>query len=272
MDKTKLGDRMKSYEKTESGRRVMPEIPVMARLDGRSFSKFTKGFERPYDKRMSDLMVDCTEYLVSMTNACIGYTQSDEISLTWLQSTPESEIFFAGKIQKMVSSTASILTAYFNANFEKYFGEPSKTLAFFDCRVWNVPSKAEAANNFLWREQDATKNSISMAARHYYSHKQLLNKNGSEMQEMLWQKGVNWNDYPEFFKRGTYVQRTKEVRAFTAEEIDKLPAKHAAKTNPNLEVERSKVTRLNMPPFSKVINKEGVIFNGEDPILGESND
>ncbi|KKL92895.1 hypothetical protein LCGC14_1880070, partial [marine sediment metagenome] len=103
-----FGDRMKMYEKAESGRRFMPLLPVYARLDGRSFSRFTKGFNRPYDKRMSEAMIDTTKYLVEETNALIGYSQSDEISLVWYSDSIDSQIFFDGKIQKMVSVLAAL--------------------------------------------------------------------------------------------------------------------------------------------------------------------
>lgn len=76
----------------------------------------------------------------------------------------------------------------------------------FDCRVWQVPSKEEAINNFMWRELDAKKNSISMSARTYYSHDELHGKTADEMQEMLWQKGVNWNNYPNFSSDGHILQ------------------------------------------------------------------
>jgi tRNA(His) guanylyltransferase len=78
-----LGDRMKDYEMAEAGRRCMPRLPILARIDGRGFSKFTGGLERPYDRRLSDLMVDTVKFLVRETNAVCGYTQSDEISLAW---------------------------------------------------------------------------------------------------------------------------------------------------------------------------------------------
>lgn len=72
-----FGDRMKLYEMAEAGRKFMPLLPVIARIDGRSFSKFTKGLERPYDIRLSKLMVATTKFLVQETNANCGYTQSD---------------------------------------------------------------------------------------------------------------------------------------------------------------------------------------------------
>lgn len=260
-----FGDRMKAYEQQEAGRRFLPLLPVCARLDGKGFHRLTKGLERPYDRRFVELMRRTTAYLVQETHACIGYTQSDEISLVWYSGEYKSQIFFDRRIQKMVSVLASMATAFFNAHLPELLPEKIEILALFDCRVWQVPTLAEAANTFLWREFDATKNSISMAARHYYPHEALHKKTSAEMQDMLWQKGVNWNDYPPFFKRGTFIQKRPVVRAFTAEEIEELPAKHEARANPNLQIERSEIQRLDMPPFAKVKNRVDVIFSAAEP-------
>jgi tRNA(His) guanylyltransferase len=85
--KMNLNDRMKMYEKFETGRRFLPKLPVIARLDGRSFHSFTNGLGRPFDERLSNLMVNVTNFLVEGSNACIGYTQSDEISLVFYSDT-----------------------------------------------------------------------------------------------------------------------------------------------------------------------------------------
>ena len=137
----------------------------------------------------------------------------------------------------------------------------------FDCRVWNVPNLVEAANTILRREQDATRNSIQMSARSVFSHKQCFMKDTSQLQEMLFQKGINWNDYPSCFKRGTFIQRRKTTKAFTSDELDKLPAKHRARTNPELVVERSEIRTVEMPAFGKVVNRVEVIFEGADPVV-----
>lgn len=260
-----LGERMKSYERVEAGRRFLPLLPICARIDGRSFSKFTKGLERPYDKHFTDLMCATTTYLVEETQANIGYTQSDEISLVWYSSEHKSQIFFDGRIQKMTSTLAAMTTVYFYKHLARYLPQKAEQLPVFDCRVWQVPTLEEAANTFLWRELDATKNSICMAARHYYSHQEVHGKTGEEMQEMLWQKGVNWNDYPAFFKRGTFIQKRSVFRQFTTEEIGMLPPKHAARNTPELTVERAETQRIEMPPFSKVVNRVAVIFEGASP-------
>jgi len=264
-----LGDRMKLYEGMEAARRLMPRLPACARIDGRAFSRFTQGMNRPYDERMSQVMQQTTRDLVRETNACVGYTQSDEISLAWYAADEGTQIFFDGRVQKMTSQLAALATLFFNRHIAQVLPEYVEKMPTFDARVWNCPTLDEASNVFVWRELDATKNSISMAARAYFSHKELQDKNGSQMQEMLWQRGINWNDYPAFFKRGTYFQRKKTVRRFTTEEMVNLPPKHQARTNPDLMVERTDVVALDLPPITQVANRVRVFFYGEEPNLAE---
>jgi len=164
----------------------------------------------------------------------------------------------------MISDLAAMCSVFFNRELPKYLPEKVDKMPRFDCRVYNVPTLDEAVNSFLWREQDATKNSISMAAQSVFSHRELMNKNGSDKQEMLFQKGINWNDYPAFFKRGTYVQRKRVLTPFSLEEIEKLPIKHNARKDPNYVIERWIVDRVNLPPLSKIENKSDVIICGKD--------
>ena len=269
MSKDDLGDRMKGYESVLAGQRLMPLLPVCVRVDGKGFSKFTKGLNRPYDERLSEIMLQVTIALVKETNALIGYTQSDEISLILYSDSRKSQIYHDGRIQKMVGDIAVCASLTFNDLIKEGLPEKAHLRPRFDCRVWNVPNKMEAANTILWREQDATKNSISMAASHYYSHNKLQNKNGSEKQDMLMDKGVNWNDYPSFFKRGVFVRRESVLRKYDINELENLPKKHAARTNPDLEVERQQVSVLYMPPFSKVTNRVEVIFDKARPDVSE---
>jgi len=268
MQKDDLGDRMKSYEQMADRRLMTPRIPVMARLDGWGFSKFTAGLEKPYDERLHDLMVCCTKLLVKTFNANVGYTQSDEISLCWYTLDNRTNVpQFAGRVQKTTSLLSSFLTGEFNRRLAEFVPEKADKTAFFDCRVWNVPNVDEAANTFLWREQDATKNSISSATRVYYRPSEMLGKNGAQMQEMLHQMGVNWNDYPAFFKRGTYVGVRSVTEKYNAAELLALPSKHAARRDPNLLVTRSKVQVLNLPKLHSIANRVGVLLKGEDPVL-----
>lgn len=169
---------------------------------------------------------------------------------------------------KMTSVLASMCTLYFNKHIEEHFKTFSSKsypklvdrMPVFDCRVWNVPNIEEGANVFLWREKDATRNSIQMAAQSVYSPNELMNKDCFELQEMLFQKGINWNNYPVSFRRGTFIQRQKSKEKLTVEDLESLPIMHEARRNPDLEVERTEYKKLDMPPFGKVSNRAEVIF------------
>jgi len=266
-DHSDLGDRMKKYEAAWDAN-LMPFVPAIARLDGKAFHTFTRGLERPYDQRLSTLMVETTRFLVGDLGACIGYTQSDEISLVWFVEKIGTELPFDGRTLKLASILAAKASVYFNKRLPDLLPEKIGQSPVFDCRVFSVPTQTEAANCILWRELDATRNSISMAAQACFSHNQLMGKNCDEMQEMLFQeKGINWNDYPSFFKRGTYIQKRVVERPFTSDEIDKLPPKHAARTNPDLKIWRTDYRVLDLPPIPKITNREAVIFAGAEPVV-----
>jgi tRNA(His) guanylyltransferase len=264
-----LGDRMKEIESHESSRRFLPGLPVYARIDGRGFSKFTKGLERPFDIRMTNAMIATTKYLVEETHARIGYCQSDEISLVWEAENPKGGIFFDGKVMKMSSVLAGMATAAFTRavltgddDFRAYVDR----LPHFDARVMLMPSRIEASNAVLWRTLDAFRNSVSMAAHHYFSHKSLQMVGQAAMQERLFQEaGINFDHYPSFFKQGSFLQRRTFERTFTAEELSGIPEKH--RPDPTTLVTRSEVQEINMPVFSRVTNRVEVIFNGIYPLV-----
>jgi tRNA(His) 5'-end guanylyltransferase len=261
-----LSDRMKLYENIGAGQRLLPHIPVCIRLDGKAFHQWTRGLRHPYDERLHTLFDETAKFLVDASDAVIGYTQSDEITLILYNgSQPDSQIFFDGRVSKLTSVLASMATAKFNALVPSILPEKRDRLAFFDGRVWTVPTEQEAVNCLLWRELDATRNSIQMAAQALYSHKQLHQKNTAEMQAMLWQKGINWQDYPARFKRGGYFQRRVIERTFTGEEQAQLPPLHEARRHPDMLIRRQLVVPLDLPPLLNVANRVEVIFRGCAP-------
>ena len=261
-----LGNRMKLYENVETAKRFIPTLPVYARIDGRSFSKFTKDMDKPYDIYMADCMIETTKYLVEQTNASMGYTQSDEISLVWHSEDPKSEIFFSGKVHKMTSQLAALASVKFMQLAQVYWPEKvANKLPTFDARVFSLPNRNEAANCFVWREWDATKNSVSMAAHNIFSHKELQGKKRPEMMDMLMSVGVNWNDYPSLFKRGTYVSKREVETTLSQAQMQKIPEEYRPKYG---IVKRNHSTALeNVPPITKIENRLGFIFDKEEPIL-----
>lgn len=259
-----LGDRCKSYECVEADRCAMRALPLLARLDGRAFHTFTRGLQRPYDPGMSTAMIETTRYLVEKMVALVGYTQSDEITLAWYESSTSAAGYaFGGRFQKLTSVLAGMASAKFAQLVPEHLPSKVGRTPHFDCRVWQVPTLADAADVFVWREDDATKNSITMAASAHYSHRQLHEKNSSDKHEMLHAKGVNWNDFPAFFKRGTYLQRRNYERTLTDEERAKIPEAH--RPPPDMLVTRSRIVEIDLPPARKVANLAAVLFECADP-------
>ena len=264
-----LGDRMKLYEGREAQRRALSRLPIVVRIDGKGFSRWTKGLVYPFDERLEKCRLYTMRALIKETGALIGYGQSDEMSFVLYSGDPKSQIYCDGRYQKIVSHTASMAANAWRDAVALYIPEKVGLTANFDSRAWEVPSLEEATNALMWREWDATKNSVSMAARSVYSHKEVNGKNGSEMQDMLMVRGINWNDYPAWAKRGTYMGRRSYDRVLTPDELAQLPPKHDAHKNPDMVVTRSEIQVLDLPPMSKITNRVEVLL-GAEPRLSEA--
>lgn len=238
-----LGDRMKMYESVSTSRKAFKGQPLMARLDGRSFHTFTKGLPRPYDGRLTELMIETTKHLVSEFQANIGYVQSDEISLSWyVPVESKSEYIFDGRFQKLESVLAASASVFFNRNLFK-IPEKEHLSPIFDCRAWVVPSLNEVVDTFVWRQQDCQKNAISMAAHSMFSFSEVQGLNGKQMKEKMFsERGVNFSNYPEFFKDGTFVKKTKQNIPLNPDIVEKL--KLLGKPIPEM-VERSIIVESN---------------------------
>ena len=261
-----FGDRMKQYEAPSTATRFFKGLPLIVRLDGRAFHTFTKGLGRPYDKRLSDLMVDTTIAMVDRFHATVGYCQSDEITLAWhLDVNSDNEYPFKGRRQKIESLMAAYCSVVFNKKLATAIPEKADAEPTFDARAFQTPTLLEAYNEFLWRQQDCVKNAISMAAQSMFTHKSLSGLSGAQMQERMWaEKGINFNDYPPFFKRGTFVRKIRTVRPLTSEELAKIPAKM-------LPVHPQEVVRSSVVPFDIWLGRTtnsgvNILFGGEEPI------
>jgi tRNA(His) 5'-end guanylyltransferase len=189
-------------------------------------------------------MIDTTLHLVRETQALIGYTQSDEISLVWyLPEESFGQYMFDGRYQKLSSVLAGMASGFFVRELPSRIPEKDGELPMFDCRVWQVPSLEEAYHTLLWREQDAVKNSITMAALAHFPYKELQGVNGISKQDMLQAIGQPYHEMPAKFRRGTYVQRVIEKRMLSDEEKATIPEKYW----PTSPVERASVKTVNLP-------------------------
>ena len=228
MVKDSLGDRMKKYYEEIPKTKLMRRTPVIIRIDGKAFHSFTRGMQKPFDEVLTKAMQETTKYLCENIQGCVfGYTQSDEISLVLIDYQKlETSAWFDYEIQKMCSIAASMATMTFNKIFKKevntYFEkwengsiatqnycnilfDAVEKGATFDARCFNIP-KEEVTNYIYWRQLDATRNSIQSVGQANFSHEDLHCKTCNDIQDMLMtQKGINWNDFPAYLKRGTAV-------------------------------------------------------------------
>lgn len=228
MDKTTLGDRMKNNYENVNRFYLTRRMPIVIRMDMKAGHTFTKGMKKPFDDIFVKTMQETMKYLCENIQGCVlGYTQSDEISLVLVDYTElTTDAWFGNNLQKMCSISASIATLAFNKAFTRNISKQSKRLytehlegkdasyietleiamnkgAMFDSRVFTIP-KEEVCNYMLWRQQDATRNSILSVGQANFSHKDLHGKSCNNIQDMLMtKKGINWNDYATTLKRGS---------------------------------------------------------------------
>jgi len=223
-----LGDRMKRYEAV-SASRLMPKTPALIRLDGKAFHTLTRNCTKPWDKHFQETMWETARYLCDQISGCrVAYVQSDEISLLLVDyQSIGTQGWFDYEVQKLVSVSASMAAAVFAREYE-YGG-----LAAFDARAWSLPP-GEVVNYFIWRQQDATRNSVSGLAQAHFSPKELHGKNGAAMQDMLMSKGINWNDCPIPQKRGVCV--TREVYTVPAEDGFGFVDRHRWKVDESIPI------------------------------------
>jgi tRNA(His) 5'-end guanylyltransferase len=207
--KDSMGDRMKDIENRT--RYFLPRrCYTLIRIDGKAFHTYTRGLERPFDDGLRSDMQETTRLLcANIQGAKIGYTQSDEISILLTDFDDiTTDAWFDGNLQKIVSVSASMASAYFNNLRGKR--QEQKDVAVFDSRAWTTADPWEAYNTFWWRQKDCTKNAVQMVARSLASHKECANKNFSELNELIFQKGKNFNDYPTDCKRGAFIYKGDE--------------------------------------------------------------
>lgn len=246
---------MKSYESWAPAI-LNKYIPFVIRIDGKRFSKFTKGMKQPYCPTFLQTMVSTASKVMDEFGAVTAYTQSDEINLVFMPPENEyAEIHSGGKVMKLSSLSAASATA----SFKHYLREAAEDMeeceykyllldkiqgyeGYFDARVFQIPSN-DVLNYVIWRNKDARKNSKMSLARQYLSHNNIMHKTSDELVEILnHQHNVDWNDLPDEFKYGVIlkkqhyelepdVTRTKIVKfslpivAYTSTGIDLIHSK-----------------------------------------------
>ena len=198
-----LGDRMKMYENI-TRTHLLPRTPIIIRVDGKAFHTWTRGMEKPYDKRIKNAFDFVVDHLFgSMQGLRIAYHQSDELSLflhTW--NTFETEQWLGGGVQKIASVAASMVTAWFNRHIDTCAGDlkVADNPALFDARVFTLP-KEEVVNYFIWRGRDASRNAINGYAHCKFGQSYCQNKPTAELLNEI--PAEEWAQVPPWFQFGT---------------------------------------------------------------------
>ena len=226
--KEPLGDRMKGFYENRTRILLPRKTYTLLRIDGKAFHTYTRGLKKPFDLGLMEDMNDTAAYLCkNIQGAKFGYCQSDEISILITDfDERDTQMWFDGNLQKMASVAASMATSKFNElrvaralrKYECQFDtalqmDTESILEFlskikkaeFDARVFQIPQKSEVENYFIFRQQDGTRNSVQSVAQSLYSQSELNGKKEKDMQEMIFQRGINWNHYHFREKRGGII-------------------------------------------------------------------
>lgn len=212
--------RMKQQEKIETEPKLNASLPIVMRLDGRAFSKFTKKLQKPFDVGFCHSMKETAKVLMKEFGADCAYQQSDEITLVYgprfIPNVKNSQLPFSGKKQKICSVFAGMATASFLCNLTTFHPDLKdyifRNMPHFDCRAFNTPTKEEAINHMIWRSQDASRNAIGMMARYLFSHKQLQGKSTKERLKMVQKESDIYETCSDDLKFGSFFFREKVMK------------------------------------------------------------
>ncbi|MEE2040115.1 tRNA(His) guanylyltransferase Thg1 family protein [Nocardiopsis sp. CT-R113] len=206
MDSLSLADRMKQYE--QATRHTLPaRTYTILRVDGRAFHSFLRHADRPFDGAvMAAMDATAAALCADISGAVFAYTQSDEISVLITDfGSAGTQQWFGGVVQKIASVSASVATMAFNAEYGHHYDGATAT---FDARVFTLPTPTEVANYFVWRQRDAIRNAISMAARAEFSHRELHQVSTATARALLLERGIHFDTYPAGARHGRLCTRT----------------------------------------------------------------
>lgn len=212
-----LGDTLKGIERNNQ-QHLSDMFPVYARLDGKKFSKFTRGMDKPFDDAFNQMMTELCHVLVEETNAKLVYHQSDEISLYWDTT---NDMMYGGRKDKMVGELCGLAASKFMQLTQECFPDKVERFPRFDCRIFNV-DQSTAVDFFMWRQMDCIKNSVSQLASAYFSHKKLLHVTTNMRKQMLNDINKPWEELNPMYKYGTFLRKEQELQDIDKTHIDPI--------------------------------------------------
>lgn len=252
-----LEQRIRSVE--ESYRVFLPKGAPYAilRVDGRSFSTYTRGLDAPVDEKfMSDMDAAAQALCAEIAGARGAYVVSDEISVV-MASDVNGNFFFDGAVVKIASVCAGIASAVLSTR------RPEQGFAAFDGRVAPADSFAYVMDYLRWRQGDGQRNAISMAAESLFSHRELMSMKTSERLAGMASKGYDYDALPEGFRKGRFIVREQFAETVTY-------TNQRTKVAHTVEAIRSRWTVKPAPSFRDLEVDADTLFNRTDQVSRSS--
>ncbi|KAJ2897791.1 tRNA-histidine guanylyltransferase 1-like [Coemansia aciculifera] len=198
---------------------LLPSTWLVVRIDGQGFSNFTKNhqFTKPNDIRALHLMNRAAKMVMeSMVEIVLAYGESDEYSFVFSKK--------AKAYDRRASKIATLLVSKFTAAYVFYWSEffadtPLKELPAFDGRVVEYPSDRIMRDYLCWRQVDCHINNMYNTCfwllvnqggmSQQDAEKRLKGTFAKDKHELLFSEfGVNYNNEPEIFKKGSVLLRS----------------------------------------------------------------
>lgn len=253
-----FGERMKGYERVTTETYLDPDKPMYARIDGRAFHAFCRSLDKPFDLAVVRAMQNTAQALVRQTNAAVGYTQFDEISLGWENP---SKAPYNGRLFKLCSVLASIATCKFAIECLKATKLAARLVEHppaFDCRVCSMPTMMELGNMFLWRVKDSEKNAVASVARAVCSAEEMGHKKSADLIGLYYRKtGKNYFDLDRTLRVGSFYKRVSVEEDIDPEALTRIPPDQVPE---NGKCTRTKVFRVDYPNLSGLTAEQRVKY------------
>jgi tRNA(His) 5'-end guanylyltransferase len=176
---------------------------VVLRLDGRGFSRLTESqCDKPFDERFHHWMVAVARAVLEDVGGVCAYTESDEVSVLL----PRDWALFDRELEKAVSVSAGLASATFSL--------ACGAVGHFDARAIVAPTDEQVVDYFRWRQADGSRCALNgwcywmlrkegIDAR--AATRQLSGLTVADKNEMLFRRGVNFNDLPLWQRRGALL-------------------------------------------------------------------
>jgi tRNA(His) 5'-end guanylyltransferase len=220
-----LGDRLKQMERGSVGQAVASDGWVMARLDGRSFSKRTKHLAKPFDVRLHVAMIAAARFVMEDMDALCAFQQSDEITFLWHPIMAPTQRAFGGRRDKWISVLAAgASVALLDSLWRQGVGRMAEGLPHMDARIVDGLSFEDAAAFVAWRAQDARRNGLTNTAHSVAGHKALMGMDAAGKRALLEANGMPFESLMEPLRNGTFLTRVVEERTLSEVERARIPA------------------------------------------------